>query len=130
MGRGRCRALQGIIAAMHDMRKQSRLQRVLRKQHNDVALSANKEKLKNALRAFQVRYYPALLVIVVAHYHTQFKELIVTHCYQARAVRLSDDLEGKRVRSSWGQESRNPISSAYIVFGLQALALPFFFSTS
>ncbi|KAI0758020.1 hypothetical protein C8Q74DRAFT_292627 [Fomes fomentarius] len=105
-------ALEGIIAAMHDLRKQSRLQRVLRKQHNDAALSENKDKLKNALRAFQ------------------YKELIATHCYQARAVRLSDDSEGKRVDSSRGRDSRNPIIVTYIVFGLQALAQPFFFSTS
>ncbi|KAI0758044.1 hypothetical protein C8Q74DRAFT_1210364 [Fomes fomentarius] len=49
-------ALQGIITAMQDLRKQSRLQRILRKQHNDAALSEHKEKLKNALTAFQVRY--------------------------------------------------------------------------
>ncbi|KAI0758025.1 hypothetical protein C8Q74DRAFT_1441667 [Fomes fomentarius] len=73
-------ALLGIITAMHDLRKQSKFQRILRKQHNDAALSEHKEKLKNAFLAFQ------------------FKELIVTHCYQARAVRLSDD--GKRAHSS------------------------------
>lgn len=56
---GRCRALQGIISAMQDLRKQSRVQRILRKQYNDAALSEHKDKLKNALTAFQVRCYSA-----------------------------------------------------------------------